>query len=144
MMKLRQYLGSLIFASLYLPLVWAQSPSGKWVTVDDKTGQKRALVTISETGGELSAIINKIYTQPGDTGICDKCPGGFKGKKISGLRFMWGLKSEGHNVWSGGSILDPKSGRIYRAKVTMQGNKLLVRGYLGMSLLGRTQVWRRE
>lgn len=57
---------------------------------------------------------------------------------------MWGLKQEGDNEWGGGSILDPKSGKIYRAKITAQGNKLLVRGYLGISLLGRTQVWKKQ
>ncbi len=133
-------------AVCYLPtaLAASQAPVGRWVTIDDKTGKKRAVVTISESGGQLSAVIDKVYPQPGDTGICEKCPGGFKGKKIQGLQFMWGLKSEGENEWSGGSILDPKSGKIYRAKVTVQGNKLLVRGYVGISLLGRTQVWQKQ
>lgn len=129
---------------LYLPVALAASPVGTWVTIDDKTGKKRALVTINESGGTLSAVIDKVFPQPGDTGICEKCPGSFKGKKIQGLQFMWGLKNEGTNEWGGGSILDPKSGKIYRAKITVEGNKLLVRGYLGISLLGRTQVWQKQ
>jgi uncharacterized protein (DUF2147 family) len=145
-MNLWKLVCGFIFAIFYLPAALAASgaPVGKWVTIDDKTGEKRAIVTISESGGTLSAVIDKVFPQPGDTGICEKCPGGFKGKKIVGLRFMWGLKNEGDNEWSGGSILDPKSGKVYRAKITAQGNKLLVRGYLGISLLGRTQVWHRE
>ncbi len=136
----------LVLATFYFPAVLAasQAPVGNWVTVDDKTGAKRAVVTITESGGVLSGVIDKVYPQPGDTGICENCPGSFKGKKVVGLRFMWGLKKEGDNEWSGGSILDPKTGKIYRAKLTAQGSELLVRGYIGISLLGRTQVWHKE
>ncbi|MFT4060004.1 MAG: DUF2147 domain-containing protein [Legionella sp.] len=131
----------LAFAVSFAQGAIAASPVGNWTTIDDKTGQKRAVITISEAGGVLSGVIDKVYPQPGDTGVCEKCPGGFKGKKIQGIRFLWGLKSEGNNEWSGGSILDPKSGKVYKAKVTLDGNKLHVRGYVGMSLLGRTQTW---
>ena len=120
---------------------FAASPVGTWTTIDDKTGAKRAVVSVTESGGVLSGTIIKVYPQAGDTGVCHSCPGAFKGKKVQGLRFMWGLKKEGDNAWGGGSILDPKSGKIYKAKATLEGNKLLVRGYLGVSLLGRTQTW---
>lgn len=130
-----------LFLMVFIQGVFAASPVGNWVTIDDKTGKKRAVVTVSESGGTLSGVINRVYPQPGDTGICSACPDGFKGKKIQGIRFLWGLKKEGENQWGGGSILDPKSGKVYRAKLTVQGNKLLVRGYVGISLLGRTQIW---
>jgi uncharacterized protein (DUF2147 family) len=119
----------------------SQSPVGNWTTIDDRTGEKRAVITISESGGVVSGVIDKVYPQPGDTGICEKCPGSFKGKKIQGIRFLWGLKKIGDNEWGDGSILDPKTGKVYKAKVTLDGNKLHVRGYLGVSLLGRTQTW---
>lgn len=141
-MNLWKTVCGLVLAASFVPAaIAASSPVGKWTTIDDKTGEKRAVVTITESGGTLSGVIDKIYPQPGDTGICDKCPGAFKGKKIQGLRFLWGLKNEGNNEWGGGSILDPKSGKIYKAKATLEGNKLQVRGYLGVSLLGRTQTW---
>lgn len=134
-----------VVAVFYFPLLAAsQAPIGNWVTIDDKTGAKRSLVTITDSGGVLNGVIDKIYSQPGNTGICKNCPGEFKGKKIVGLQFMWGLKKEGDNEWSGGSILDPKSGKVYRAKLTVEGDKLLVRGYVGISLLGRTQIWHKE
>tara|TARA_B100000949_G_C14228009_1_gene427629 strand:- start:1 stop:432 length:432 start_codon:yes stop_codon:yes gene_type:complete len=124
------------------PLVYAASPSGTWTTIDDADGKKRALVRVSESGGNLSAtIIKVIRKKPGDTGRCNNCPGAFKNKPVQGLTFMWGLKKTGPNEWAGGRILDPKTGKIYRAKVTLKGNKLYVRGYVGVSLLGRTQVW---
>lgn len=122
----------------------SEAPVGKWVTTDDATGKKRAEVTISESDGTLNAVIDKVYLQAGDTGICSKGSGEFKDKKIEGLRFMWGLKKESNNEWSGGSILDPKSGKVYRAKLTAEGDKLFVRGYFGVSLLGRTQVWQKN
>jgi len=120
------------------------SPVGTWTTIDDKTGKKRAVVQLTLSGTTLNGTIVKTYPQPGDTGMCTQCPGEFKDKKIQGLRFVWGLTDEGNGVWSGGNILDPKTGKIYKAKITVQGNKLFVRGYLGVSLLGRTQVWSKK
>lgn len=128
-------------AVCYLPLVFAGSVAGTWTTIDDKTGEKRAVVRISDSGGTLTGTIVKVFPQPGDTGMCNNCSGSFKGKKVLGLNFLWGLKPDGDNEWSGGSILDPKTGKVYKAKVSLKGNKLYVRGYIGVSLLGRTQVW---
>lgn len=130
-----------VFAVLFIPVALAQSIAGNWTTLDDKTGQKRALIHLNASGGTLSGTIVKVFPQPGDTGICSKCPGGFKNKKIQGIQFVWGLKDKGNGVWDGGQILDPKTGKIYRAKMTLEGNKLYVRGYVGLSVLGRTQVW---
>ena len=129
--------------SVYIPLAAASgpSPAGTWNTMDDKTGEKRAVIRIDENGNTLTGTIIKTYPRPGDTGICHNCTGKFKDKKILGLVFMWGLKDEGQGIWSGGTILDPNNGKMYRAKVTLAGNKLYVRGYLGVSVLGRTQTW---
>ncbi|TAL60131.1 MAG: DUF2147 domain-containing protein [Legionella sp.] len=141
-MKLWKALCGFALTVCYLPaLLAAQSPAGTWTTIDDKTGAKRAVVKLSVAGGTLNGSIIKVFPQPGDTGICSKCPGAFKDKKIQGLGFIWGLKDQGNGVWSGGSILDPKTGKIYKAKVTIDGNKLYVRGYIGVSALGRTQTW---
>ena len=141
-MKLGKFIFGFILSVCYLTNVLAAgSPAGTWTTIDDKTGQKRALVRISVNGGTMNGTIVKVFPQAGDTGICSNCPGAFKGKKIQGLGFLWGLKDEGNGVWSGGSILDPKTGKIYKAKVTLEGNKLYVRGYVGVSMLGRTQTW---
>jgi len=133
---------ALMFMALFAPVALAAgSPAGTWTTIDDKTGQKRAVVRVNVSGGNLSGTIVKVFPQAGDTGICSKCPGAFKGKPIKGMTFVWGLKDKGNGVWEGGQILDPKSGKVYKAKITLQGNKLYVRGYFGVSALGRTQVW---
>ncbi|AHE67479.1 DUF2147 domain-containing protein [Legionella oakridgensis] len=133
----------LVLAVLYLPSGFAQSLTGLWTTMDDKTGKKRAVVRLNLDDGVLSGTIVRVYKQPEDTGICSKCPGQFKNQPIEGLTFLWGLKDKGKGVWEGGEILDPKSGKVYKAKLTEKGDKLYVRGYVGLSMLGRTQVWLR-
>lgn len=133
--------GALLLAILFVPVAFAQTPDGIWTSIDDKTGQKRVIVHLSVSGDTLTGTIVKVFPQPGDTGICSKCPGRFKDKPIPGLKFVWGLKNQGKGVWDGGHILDPKNGKIYRAKMTLEGDKLYVRGYIGISVLGRTQVW---
>ncbi|WP_133130095.1 DUF2147 domain-containing protein [Legionella yabuuchiae] len=133
-----------ILAILYFPLAFAEAVEGLWTTIDDKTGKPRSVVRLSESGGTLTGSIVKVHKQVGDTGKCIKCPGQFKDKPIKGLQFLWGLEKKNENTWTGGKILDPKSGKIYNAKITVKGNKLYVRGYVGMSMLGRTQVWVRK
>lgn len=124
-----------------LPHAFANSPAGEWITIDDKTGDKRALVRIVVVDNKLTGTIVRVYPQPGDTGICSKCPGRFKDKPIKGLQFLWNLTDRGHGIWGGGEILEAKTGKIYRAKLRLKGNKLYVRGFVGIALLGRTQVW---
>lgn len=140
-MRLKQAIGMAIFLLFAHTLLAADGISGRWTTIDEKTGKKRAVVELSVAGNTLSGTIIETYKEAGDTGICSKCPAPFKGKPVQGLRFVWGLKQKSATEWDGGKILDPKTGKIYSAKMTLQGNKLLVRGYMGISLLGRTQTW---
>ena len=62
------------------------------------------------------------------------------------MTILSGLRKTGDNEWSGGEILDPENGKIYKSKMSLvdDGNKLNVRGFIGISLLGRTQTWERE
>ncbi len=128
----------------YLPAVFAQqTPEGSWITIDDKTGKKGAVIQFVLKEGTLSGTIENTYPQPGDTGICSKCPGDFKDKPILGLQIAWGLKEKGNGEWGDGQILDARTGKIYHLKMTVKGDKLYVRGYIGISMLGRTQIWER-
>lgn len=129
------------FLMLFSAISFAQSPVGTWTTIDDTTGKKRAIVKVNQSGNTLSATIIKVFPEKGDTGTCANCPGSLKDKPVIGLQFAWGLKNKRVNEWNDGQILDPKTGKIYRAKMTLKGNKLYVRGYLGVAMLGRTQIW---
>ncbi|HBI22364.1 MAG TPA: DUF2147 domain-containing protein [Legionella sp.] len=140
-MKSLKGLFALTFFALYMPIALAQSPVGDWTTVDDKTGKKRAVVRLVLNDKILTGTIIDVYPEAGDTGTCAKCPEPFKEQPIKGLQFLWGLKDRGDGVWEGGQVLEAKTGQIYRARLRVKGNKLYVRGYVGMVILGRTQVW---
>jgi uncharacterized protein (DUF2147 family) len=137
------FLVAIIFSFLFTSTAWAASPLGTWTTLDDKTHKPRGVIQITEVKDTLYGKIIKIFPQPGDFAVCANCPGSFKNKKIKGLVVMWGLKKSGRNNWSGGQILDPKTGRIYSCKLTVgtKGRTLKVRGYVGLALIGRTQTW---
>ena len=124
----------------------AVSPVGQWTTIDDVTHKVRSIIQITQSNGVYYGTIVKIYPQPGDTGICQTCPGNFKGKKILDLTIMWGMKATGDNTYGGGKILDPKSGEVYSCKMSLSpdGKTLTVRGYIGISLLGRSQTWNKN
>ncbi len=125
----------------------SESPVGLWRTIDDKTGKEKSLVRIVEANGELRATIEKLFREPHEepNPNCDKCPGERKNKPVLGMMIMTGLKKSG-SEYDGGEILDPANGKTYRVKMwTAEGGKKLnVRGFIGVSLLGRTQVWVRE
>ena len=122
------------------------SPVGRWEVIDDKGHKPVAIMKIVERNGEFLGRIEKLIPHPGDDPdpICSNCPGTLKGSPIRGLTIMQGLKKEG-DEYSGGTILDPDSGNYYSVKMRLgpDGNTLKVRGYLGISLLGRTQTWYR-
>jgi uncharacterized protein (DUF2147 family) len=118
--------------------------TGRWETIDDNTHQPAGIVQTWVEKGKLYGRIEKILKKdaPPDA-KCDKCSGYFKDKPIVGLVFMWGLSQDG-DEWNGGQILDPENGSTYRCKVQMNGtDKLDVRGFIGISLFGRTQTWNR-
>ncbi len=126
----------------YLPFAEAStSPIGRWTTVDDKTGEKKADIQLSLSDGKLYGTIVHRYIKPGDPERCVACPGKFKDKPIQGLRFIWGLQEQSDGSWKGGKLIDPKTGKIYHLKMIVKNDQLHVRGYIGVPLLGRTQVW---
>jgi uncharacterized protein (DUF2147 family) len=137
---------ALLFGALFSAQA-SESPVGLWRTIDDKTGKEKSLVRIVEANGELRASIEKLFREPHEepNPNCDKCPGERKNKPVLGMMIMTGLKKAG-SEFEGGEILDPANGKIYRVKMwTAEGGKKLnVRGFIGVSLLGRTQVWIRE
>ena len=134
------------FAQPVNPGVRLDSVAGYWTTIDDKTGKVRSIIRLWESHGVTYGRIEKIFKQPGDTGVCSTCPGQFRNKPILGLTIIWGLEKTGDHVWSGGEILDPHNGKVYRLMLTLanDGRSLRARGYIGFSLFGRTQNWYRR
>ena len=116
-----------------------------WKTVNEK-GEPEGLVRIIEVAGEFRGTVEKVYSPPAPdaTPLCVPCTGELKDKPVIGLQILRGLRWDGEQ-YSGGEILDPNNGKSYRClmRVVDGGRKLEVRGYVGISLLGRTQVWLR-
>jgi uncharacterized protein (DUF2147 family) len=142
---------SLLFAT-GAALAATNTPVGTWKTIDDESGQAKSIVEITEHNGELQAHIVKLLNRSpadiardGDVALCKKCDGERKNKPVEGLNIMWGVRAD-DDVWDGGKILDPKSGKVYKVKLSMLdgGQKLNVRGYIGFSWVGRSQVWERQ
>lgn len=124
--------------------VSGQSPIGTWKTIDDNTGKPKSHVRIYETkSGKLQGEVIKILEPARENATCSTCTGTRKDQPVKGMIILWGLKKDG-DEWSGGQILDPEKGRQYKCYIKPKGtNELEVRGYVGFSLIGRTQVWQR-
>lgn len=119
---------------------------GRWKTVDDKTGEAKSVVEIFADGAEIKGRIVELINPQEPDPKCTKCEGAKKDQPVQGMEIIWGMKKKSSEEWAGGNILDPKNGKTYSAKMTLQdaGRKLEVRGFLGISLLGRSQTWHRQ
>ena len=142
----RCWLGLLLFFMASIALA-ESTPAGLWRTIDDHSGKEKSLVRIVEVNGEFRGTIEKLFREPGEepNPNCEKCPGDKKNRPVVGMMILTGLRKD-NSLWSGGEILDPQNGKTYKCKVWLEnkGRDLHVRGFIGMALLGRTQVWKRE
>ena len=131
--------GALLSVSAFAQM----NPVGLWRTIDDKTGEPRAEIRISESGGAVSGRIERRLgpeVRPGE--VCDRCRDERKGQPLDGLEILrQARKVPGEDVWDGGKILDPENGREYTLRLTPidGGRRLDVRGSIGP--FGRTQTW---
>jgi uncharacterized protein (DUF2147 family) len=121
---------------------FSQSVVGKWKTIDDNTGEPRSIVEVFERGGKIHGKIIKLYRKPSEDPdpLCNECEpedSRYK-KKIIGMELMEGLVRD-EDEYSGGTILDPDNGKVYRCKIWVENKELKVRGYLGPFF--RTQSW---
>lgn len=140
-----------IATAVYAP-AWAtgaavpalSSPVGLWKTIDDHTGQAKAIVEIRDVNGELAGRVVKLFHPPAPHPLCLKCTGALKNQPVLGMRILWGMHQDG-DEWTGGRILDPESGDVYHCSMTLEngGKVLRVRGYMGFSIFGRTERWDR-
>jgi uncharacterized protein (DUF2147 family) len=122
----------------------AATPAGRWRTFDDKTGKAKAVILLYEEKGLLFGRVETLV-DPDAVKICDKCSDERKSQPVTGMVVIRRMKKDG-DEYTGGDILDPKNGSVYRCKMRLveQGRKLSVRGYLGFSLFGRSQTWVRD
>ncbi len=122
------------------------TPIGLWQTISDLDGKPRGLVRIAEQGGIFhGTIVANLVPGEDESARCELCPDARKDQPIIGLVFLTGLKKLRQNEYGDGEILDPDTGSVYRcqARLTDGGRTLVVRGYVGFSLFGRSQTWRR-
>lgn len=136
-------IAGVVFLAVAAP-VWAQmTPAGLWKSVDDKTGEPKSEIRITDQGGVLSGRVEKLLRQGADpAALCTACTDERKDQPMVGLEIIRGAKkAEGKEVWEGGKILDPESGKSYTLRLTPtdSGSKLDVRGSIGP--FGRTQTW---
>lgn len=121
---------------------YAQTITGKWRTIDDETGKPKSVVEIVEKNGKYYGKVIRLFrgNEEDQDPICDKCPADddrYK-KKIIGMEILRNLLKD-DDEYTGGTIIDPNNGKIYRCKVWLEGNNLKLRGYLGPFF--RTQTW---
>ena len=125
---------------------WAQpaSPVGIWRTFSDRTGQESGKVRIWDQNGLLYGRIIGILDPAKRDAVCQKCTDDRRGQKVMGMQIIRGMKPDGAQ-WDGGEILDPENGSTYRCIMRLEdgGRKLIVRGFIGISLFGRSQTWLR-
>ncbi|PJJ67908.1 DUF2147 domain-containing protein [Chryseobacterium geocarposphaerae] len=115
---------------------------GKWKTIDDETKQAKSIVEIyKKSDGKYYGKVSQLLIKPADPN-CTVCKDDRKGKPILGMEIIRGLKKE-DDEFTGGTITDPKTGKTYKCTITRDGDKLNVRGYIGLSLIGRTQTWQK-
>ena len=120
------------------------SPAGRWQPIDEKTGQPLGLIRIYEDRGLFFGRIEPSSPTDDTSRRCSKCTDERRNQPIIGLLLIRNMRLEG-DEYAGGDILDPDSGRIYGCKFRLidGGRKLIMRGYIGLSLFGRSQTWRR-
>jgi uncharacterized protein (DUF2147 family) len=144
----KAWLATIVLALVPSLTVSAQAmPVGFWNTVSDVDHRPTAIVEIQQQAdGEYVGIVRGLLVAAShEDSICSKCTDERRGQPVVGMTILRHMRQDG-DEWSGGEILDPESGKTYRAKMKLAdgGQTLVVRGYLGFSLFGRSQKWTRR
>lgn len=135
---------ALLFFLFITSFGFSQSIVGKRKTIDDETGVEKSVVQIYEKNGFYYGKVITIMEAEHRNKKCTLCKGDDKDKAILGLVVIKKL-SKNDGVYNGGTITDPKNGKQYRCKISLDGkDKIIVRGYIGISLFGRSQTWIRQ
>lgn len=143
-MRKKQILNILIVCSVYVVSGLAKAVEtdpivGTWLTVDDETKQPTSHVKVSIANNKLDAVVVKLLDNP--DAMCSLCTDYRKNQPVLGMKIIAGLTKKSQNEWGDGEILDPDNGKTYRVSLRLDNSKLIVRGYVGISLFGREQIW---
>lgn len=122
----------------------AQTIFGVWESRNEDTNKVDSYIEVYKKDGKAYAKIIEVTDKNRQDVVCDKCEGENKDKLILGMDILTGLKKDGKE-WSGGTILDPRNGKVYKCYIKLANkNKLKIRGYIGVSLFGKTAYWYRK
>lgn len=134
------YIFVFIFIFLINPL--GADIVGIWKTIDEKNGKEKSLVEITSNSGVYNGKIYKVLT--GEK-VCSTCEGKYKNKSLLGVMVIKNVKKEDSKTYSGGTITDPKDDKEYKVTLTENGDKMVVKGYIGWGSfsIGRKQIWHR-
>ncbi|MCT4665528.1 MAG: DUF2147 domain-containing protein [Flavobacteriales bacterium] len=131
-----------LLAFLLFQSSFGQNIVGEWNNIDPETQKVNSTITITKRGNEYFGAITHISNPAKRNEICTKCKGDLKGKPMLGLEILRNLKKN-DDIFDGGKILDPKSGKDYKCKIWVDeddANTLNVRGYIGFFYSTRTWV----
>ena len=134
-------LGTLLIIFSFLP-VSAQDVTGKWQNFNHD-GEVNSIIEVYKKDGKIYGRVDRIMREKDRDRVCTECEGKLKDQPIEGMVLMQGLTKDGEE-YSGGTIVDPKTGKEYRCKIWLDENdpnKLNVRGYL--AVFYKTKVWER-
>ena len=119
-----------------------QAALGQWQVIDDE-GKPGGHVETYLDHGRLFGKVTESRPERPSNEACTKCPGDLKDKPVLGMVVIRDFRPEG-NRWVGGTVLDPENGKTYKGKIWAVGeDKLRLRGYVGIPLLGRSETWLR-